>query len=85
MVVRADGGKRQTTYKGMPLYFFCKDVKPGDTAGQGFKDIWSVVKPYDVQDGENPSLLKLGMKAAWSEADAESPLLDRKTRALARV
>ena len=43
-ITRADG-KKQTTYKGMPLYYFSKDTKPGDTTGQGFKDLWSVAKP----------------------------------------
>jgi predicted lipoprotein with Yx(FWY)xxD motif len=43
-ITRADG-KMQTTYKGMPLYYFSKDAKPGDTMGQGFKDLWSVAKP----------------------------------------
>ncbi len=43
-ITRADGVK-QTTYKGMPLYYFSKDAKAGDTAGQGFKDLWSVAKP----------------------------------------
>lgn len=43
-ITRADG-KKQTTYKGMPLYYFTKDAKPGDTTGNGFKDVWSVAKP----------------------------------------
>ena len=43
-ITRADG-KMQTTYKGMPLYYFIKDAKPGDTMGQGMKDLWSVAKP----------------------------------------
>ncbi len=43
-ITRADG-KKQTTYKGMPLYFFVGDKKPGDTAGQGLKDVWYVVNP----------------------------------------
>jgi predicted lipoprotein with Yx(FWY)xxD motif len=43
-ITRADG-KKQTTYKGMPLYYFIKDTKPGDTMGQGVKDAWSVVHP----------------------------------------
>jgi predicted lipoprotein with Yx(FWY)xxD motif len=41
---RADG-KKQTTYKGMPLYFFAGDKAPGDTNGQGIKDVWSVATP----------------------------------------
>ena len=43
-ITRADG-KKQTTYKGMPLYFFIGDKAPGDTNGQGVKDMWSVVNP----------------------------------------
>jgi predicted lipoprotein with Yx(FWY)xxD motif len=43
-ITRADG-KKQTTYKGMPLYYFSKDAKPGDTMGQGFKDAWYAAKP----------------------------------------
>ena len=43
-ITRTDG-KKQTTYKGMPLYYFAKDKKPGDTMGQGVKDVWYVVNP----------------------------------------
>jgi predicted lipoprotein with Yx(FWY)xxD motif len=43
-ITRADG-KKQTTYKGMPLYYFFKDAKPGDTTGQGVNDVWSVATP----------------------------------------
>ena len=43
-ITRADGQK-QTTYKGMPLYFFAGDKAPGDTNGQGVKDVWYVVTP----------------------------------------
>lgn len=44
-VITRDDGKKQTTYKGLPLYYFFKDVKPGDTAGQGFNTVWYVVAP----------------------------------------
>ena len=44
-VIRRDDGKKQTTYKGLPLYYFFKDVKPGDTAGQGVNTVWYVVAP----------------------------------------
>lgn len=43
-ITRTDG-KKQTTYKGMPLYYFANDKKSGDTAGQGTKDVWYVVNP----------------------------------------
>jgi len=38
-------GKKQTTYKGMPLYLFVGDKKAGDTNGQGLKDVWYVAAP----------------------------------------
>lgn len=43
-IKRADG-KEQATYKGMPLYHFAGDKAPGDTNGQGIKDVWFAVKP----------------------------------------
>jgi hypothetical protein len=35
----------QVTYKGTPLYTFTGDQQPGDTKGQGIKDVgtWSVI------------------------------------------
>ena len=38
-------GKMQVTYNGMPLYYWVKDVKPGDTTGQNVGGIWFVVAP----------------------------------------
>lgn len=43
-ITRSDGAK-QTTYKGMPLYYFIRDGSPGDATGQGVKGLWSVVSP----------------------------------------
>lgn len=43
-ITRGDG-KKQTTYKGMPLYYFFKDAKAGNTAGHGVNDVWFVVNP----------------------------------------
>jgi predicted lipoprotein with Yx(FWY)xxD motif len=37
--------KKQTTYKGMPLYYLARDAAPGDTKGDGVKEIWSLAKP----------------------------------------
>ncbi len=43
-ITRADG-TMQVTYKGMPLYFWHGDQKPGDTGGQGVNGTWFVVNP----------------------------------------
>ena len=43
-VERTDG-TLQVTYEGWPLYFWVKDVVPGDTTGQGVGDVWLVVGP----------------------------------------
>jgi predicted lipoprotein with Yx(FWY)xxD motif len=43
-ITRADG-KKQTTYKGMPLYYFAGDKAAGDMAGQGVKDVWYAATP----------------------------------------
>ncbi len=43
-ITRPDG-KKQTTYKGMPLYYFSKDAKPGDMNGQGVNDVWYAAAP----------------------------------------
>jgi len=41
-ITRGDGSV-QVTYKGLPLYFFHSDTKPGDTMGNYTG--WSLVKP----------------------------------------
>jgi predicted lipoprotein with Yx(FWY)xxD motif len=43
---RTDGGL-QVTYNGMPLYYWAKDQKPGDTTGQNVGGVWFVVNPGD--------------------------------------
>ncbi|HEY7147944.1 MAG TPA: hypothetical protein VH420_00730 [Gaiellaceae bacterium] len=43
--VKRPDGRLQVAYKGGPLYTFVEDRKPGDTKGNGFKDVgtWHVV------------------------------------------
>jgi predicted lipoprotein with Yx(FWY)xxD motif len=38
-VMRPDGGGRQVTYHGLPLYTFADDHAAGDASGNGFKDV----------------------------------------------
>ncbi len=44
VVVRDDGG-RQWAHRGLPLYRWVKDEKPGDTTGHRFKNVWTVAQP----------------------------------------
>ncbi len=41
MITRSDG-TMQVTYNHMPLYYYAKDTKPGDTTGQGLFGKWFV-------------------------------------------
>jgi predicted lipoprotein with Yx(FWY)xxD motif len=55
----ADGSKI-VTYNKMPLYYWEKDTKAGDTTGQGVGEVWYVVSPAgevvgkDVEVGKAP-------------------------------
>ena len=44
VITRADG-RKQSTYKGRPLYYFTGDSRPGDIRGQGVGENWYVVAP----------------------------------------
>jgi predicted lipoprotein with Yx(FWY)xxD motif len=44
MIKRPDGGV-QVTYKGLALYRYAGDKKPGDTKGQGVEGSWYAVTP----------------------------------------
>jgi predicted lipoprotein with Yx(FWY)xxD motif len=37
--VRRPDGRTQVSYRGLPLYTFNEDTKPGDVKGNGFKDV----------------------------------------------
>jgi predicted lipoprotein with Yx(FWY)xxD motif len=43
--ITREDGKKQTTYKGYPLYYFANDKKPGDANGQGINNVWYTIDP----------------------------------------
>jgi predicted lipoprotein with Yx(FWY)xxD motif len=43
--ITREDGQKQTTYKGLPLYYFAGDKAPNDTTGQGVKEVWFVAQP----------------------------------------
>ena len=44
IIIRKDGA-RQWAYKGAPLYYFIKDMKPGDKTGDGVAGAWKLARP----------------------------------------
>jgi len=38
-------GKKQLTINGMPVYYYAKDLAPGDITGQGVGGVWYLVAP----------------------------------------
>jgi predicted lipoprotein with Yx(FWY)xxD motif len=46
-VRRRDNGKTQVTYRGLPLYTFSADERPGEISGNGITDVdtWHVATP----------------------------------------
>jgi predicted lipoprotein with Yx(FWY)xxD motif len=55
--VKRPDGTEQVTYKGMPLYTFAQDQKPGDAGGQGIKDVgtWTAVTVSATSSSAVPS------------------------------
>ncbi|MGN6275942.1 MAG: COG4315 family predicted lipoprotein [Solirubrobacterales bacterium] len=49
-------GRTQVTYKGLPLYSFNGDSKPGEANGQGMKDVgtWHAAKVKKSSSGSQP-------------------------------
>lgn len=43
--ITRDDGSKQSTFKGMPLYYFVRDQAPGDWAGQGLNGVWWIINP----------------------------------------
>ncbi len=43
--ITREDDKKQTTFRGYPLYYWIYDKEAGDTNGQGFKGVWFVIDP----------------------------------------
>jgi len=43
--ITREDGKKQTTYKGWPLYYYVGDKAAGEAAGQGLGTVWFVANP----------------------------------------
>lgn len=50
-IVKRDDGTHQVTIGGWPVYRFSKDLKPGDTNGQGVGGTWFGVRPDGGKSG----------------------------------
>ncbi len=44
-IIDREDGKKQTTFRGYPLYYWSGDAKAGETKGNGFNQLWSVIDP----------------------------------------
>jgi predicted lipoprotein with Yx(FWY)xxD motif len=55
--VKRPDGSEQVTYKGMPLYTFAQDQRPGDAKGEGFKDVgtWNAVTAGGASSTATPA------------------------------
>lgn len=54
VITRGDGSK-QVTYNGIPLYYFARDHRTGDTTGQGIGGTWFVVAPGSTAETDDAS------------------------------
>jgi predicted lipoprotein with Yx(FWY)xxD motif len=55
-VIEREDGSLQVTYNELPLYYWAADAGPGDTTGDGFANLWSIVEPVTVYVGGNDDL-----------------------------
>jgi predicted lipoprotein with Yx(FWY)xxD motif len=45
--VTREDGKKQSTFRGYPLYYWSGDKARGETNGQGLNNVWYVIDPAD--------------------------------------
>lgn len=44
LVITRDDGQKQWAYNGKPLYTWPEDQEPGDKFGDGYRNVWHIVK-----------------------------------------
>jgi predicted lipoprotein with Yx(FWY)xxD motif len=72
--VKRPDGSEQVTYKGMPLYTFAQDQRPGDAKGEGFKDVgtWNAVTAAGASSTAAPPASSSATPPASQTTPAES-------------
>ena len=88
--ITREDGSTHVTYNSWPLYYFARDVKPGDTLGQNRGGVWYVLSAAgngkgipilpSVGDSTVPVLAKIGLIAAVMTLSAGGLLLVRRRR-----
>lgn len=74
-VTRADG-RKQTAYKGMPLYFYAGDAKPGEVNGHGIGGTWYVATVSGVTPVAPEAALTSPRTAAQTPASSKSYIFE---------
>lgn len=55
--IERNDGRKQTVYKGWPLYYFSGDIAPGDINGEGMNNRWFVARPdYSIFIAEKDNM-----------------------------
>ncbi len=44
-LIKRDDGTMQAAFRGMPLYLYAKDKRPGDISGDGVDGLWRLARP----------------------------------------
>jgi predicted lipoprotein with Yx(FWY)xxD motif len=58
-VTERTDGTYQVTYNDMPLYYWVKDVVPGDATGQNVGEVWFVIDPQATSMGGDTTTVAL--------------------------
>jgi predicted lipoprotein with Yx(FWY)xxD motif len=45
--ITREDGKKQTTFRGYPLYYWFDDKEAGESKGQGINNVWFVIDPQN--------------------------------------